>query len=126
MIDKDIAMQRHAHNLKKSAGLHGNNSVRYEYILTVDQLEDAMLKSVDDLNYPLRKEVKRDRYVLNSKALREAIIKGSEMALNEYQHQIYVFLQNDVNKLIERNAFTILDDVMSLGLPSNRNDDTSH
>ena len=126
MIDKETAMQRHAHNLKKSAGLHGNNSVRYEYILTVDQLEDAMLKSVDDLNYPLRKEVKRDRYVLNKQALRDAIIKGSEKALNDYQHQIFVFLQNDVNKLIERNAFTILNDVFSLGNASNSNDDTNH
>ena len=60
------------------------------------------------------------------KALKEAIVKGSEKALNDFQHQIFVFLQNDVNKLIERNAFNILNDVMSLGDPTNRSDDTNH
>ena len=114
-MDYNVAMQRHVHNLKKSANLHGNNSVRYEYLLTTEQLYDTMNKQIADLNYPLRVESKRDRYVVNTAALREAINKASAQVLNEYQHEIFVFLENDVNQMIEASAYEILSQVMSLG-----------
>lgn len=107
MIDREKVMQRHIHNLKKSAGLHGNGSIKYEYIYTAEELEDAMLKRMDDLGYPLRVEPKRDRFVMNKSALKDAIIKASEKALNEFQHQIFVFVKNDVGDMLEREAYVI-------------------
>ena len=41
-----------------------------------------------DLSYPLRKEVKRDRFVLNSEAMREAIQNATEIALNQMEKEI--------------------------------------
>ena len=118
-MDKEVQMQKHIYNIKKSANLYGNNSVKYEYILTAEELYDRMNNQIADLNYPLRKEVKRDRYVVNTKALRDSIVKATAQVLNEYQHEMYVFINNDVNKLIEKNAYDILNQVLSLGSSSN-------
>ena len=106
---------QHTFNLKKSAGLLDTNIAKYEYILSWEQLVNSTLNQNYDLHYPLRKEIKRDRYIVNTEALREAINKASTQVLNEYQHEIYVFLQNDVTKVIESNAYAILSQVMSLG-----------
>lgn len=75
---------------------------------------DASLQN-PDLPYPLRREVKRDRIVINSKALREAINYATEKALKDYEHSLFVFLQNEVNPLIERSAYSLLTSILTLG-----------
>ena len=41
-----------------------------------------------DLSYPLRKEVKRDRFVLNSEAMEKAMEKAIEIELNRFEKSI--------------------------------------
>lgn len=123
MIDREAIAERHLMNLKKSAGLLGNGSIKYEYILTQEQLINSYLSRMSDLGYALKVEPKRDRYVLNKEVMRKAIEEASTKALEQFAQQIYVFLDNDVNKLIERNAYNILNDVFSLGTPNQKSTD---
>ena len=62
-IDRKGAMSRHQNKLSNITG--NDVSRRYSYILTGNDLLNAYLNSKKDLNYALRKEVKRDRFVLN-------------------------------------------------------------
>ena len=115
MTDAKAYAQRHQRNLKKRAGLAGNGSIKYEYILSQEDLTNAYLTRMDDLGYALKVEPKRDRFVINKEVMRKAIEQATTQALKEFSQQIYVFLNNDVNDLIERNAYSILNDVFSLG-----------
>ena len=112
--------QRHQRNLKRSINQFGNGSIRYEYILTREQLINAYLTRMDDLGYALKVEPKRDRFVINKEVMRKAIEQATTQALKEFSQQIYVFLNNDVNDLIERNAYSILNNVFSLGSTSKK------
>ena len=70
-------MNRHINNLRRAAGLGtiSNSNNRYEYITNTDELTRAFMESKADLAYSLRKEAKRDRYILNKAALQEDISK---------------------------------------------------
>ena len=90
----------------------------YDYIVTYDQLINASLQN-PDLPYPLRKETKRDRIIVNSESLREAINKATETVLEDFEHKLFVYLQNDVTSFIENATYSIMTDFISLG--SSRN-----
>lgn len=101
-------MQRHIHNMKKSAGLSGNGAVRYEYILDEKQLVDTYLKRMDDLGYPLRVEPKRDRFVMNSKALQKTFEDAIAKTFQQFEKELYDFVYNDVMEVIEQETYILL------------------
>ena len=109
---KNKRMQRHIHNLKKSAGLPGNGMIKYEYIYTKDQLQDDYLKRMDDLGYPLRVEPKRDRYVMNSKALEKALEETAVNVLKEIEDELNDFVEKEVFDVITREAANLMNTVV--------------
>lgn len=66
----------HTNNLRRAAGLGtiSGGGGKYQYITDTDELTKAYMQSKADLNYALRKEVKRDRYILNRQALQQSIV----------------------------------------------------
>ena len=87
-MDANDAMKHHLRNLKKQIGQSGNGIIKYEYIVSREELIDSYIHRMDDLGYPLRVEPKRDRYVVNKQALEKALIEASTQALNEIQADI--------------------------------------
>ena len=108
---KNYNFERHIHNLKKSAGLSGNGTIKYEYILSKDQLYDAYLKRMDDLGYPLKVEPKRDRYVMNSKVLKKAFEDATTKALEQLENEIYNFIDKEVLKVIDQETTALLNTI---------------
>ena len=110
-------MRRHTYNLKKSAGLIGNGMVKYEHILTKDQLFDAYLKKMNDLSYPLRVEPKRDRYVMNSVALKKAFEDATTQALKQIEDELHTirgmfsFVEKEVLKMVEEEVSALLNTI---------------
>lgn len=104
-------MRRHTYNLKKSAGLIGNGMVKYEHILTKDQLFDAYLKKMNDLSYPLRVEPKRDRYVMNSVALKKAYEDATIQALKQIEDELNTFVEKEVLKMVEQEVSALLNTI---------------
>lgn len=56
---------------------------RYTFIADTTDLYNSFVYSHRDLSYPLRKEVKRDRYILNSQGLQKDIEKVIDEALEK-------------------------------------------
>lgn len=56
---------------------------RYTFIADTTDLYNSLIYSHRDLSYPLRKEVKRDRYILNSQGLQKDIEKVVDEALEK-------------------------------------------
>lgn len=108
-------MAHHQRNIKKQLGQSGNGSIRYEYIISRDELIDSYIHRLDDLGYPLRVEPKRDRYVFNKSALEKVLIEASTKALNEIQDDIVKFVNEEVSQMIEESAYEIFDSINSLG-----------
>ena len=108
---KNYNFERHIHNLKKSAGLSGNGTIKYEYILSKDQLYDAYLKRMDDLGYPLKVEPKRDRYVMNSKVLKKAFEDATTKALKQLEDEIYNFVDKEVMNVIDHETYNLLNNL---------------
>lgn len=101
--------QRHASNLKRTANISNNGTgLKYDYIYTHQELLQSWLDRQDTLGYPLRVEPKRDRYVMNSKALQEDLTTCTTIALDDMQDQIIGFINNNVRQEIERNTFEVL------------------
>jgi len=68
-------------------------SAIYQYIMTREDLGDALLDGQEDLSYRLMKESKRQRYLIaNSKAMKELNEKIQETVYNEI---IKVFISAD-------------------------------
>lgn len=110
-MNKNNYAQRHIHNLKKSAGLAGNGAVRYEYILSESELQDTYLNRIDDLGYPLRVEPKRDRYVMNKKALEKAFSDASTQIIKQVEQELYDFINDEVMNLIAQETTALLNTV---------------
>ena len=81
-------MAQHHRNIKKQLGQLGNGNIKYEYIVSREELIDSYIHRLDDLGYPLRVEPKRDRYVLNKSSLEKVLSEASTKALNEIQADI--------------------------------------
>lgn len=106
--DYEAIMQEHIHKLKKSAGLAGNGSIKYEYILSKDELLDSYLNRLDDLGYPLRVEPKRDRYVMNSAALKKAFEDAATKTIQQLELEIIDFVDKGVMELINIETKNLL------------------
>lgn len=61
----------------------GKFSPKYMFLYTSDDIYDNFILSHMDLSYPLRKEVKRDRYILNSQGLKKDIEKVVDESLEK-------------------------------------------
>ena len=86
---------------------------------------------MDDLGYPLRVEPKRDRIILNRQGLKKVMEKLITKELLTFEKEIMSFVNNDVTKVIEGQAYDLLEQIFSLGDPSYRPavkpiDDKSH
>lgn len=84
---------------------------KYEYIRSFQEYRESLMRNMDDLGYPLRKEVKRNRYVLNSRGLEEAINKAVEQAVKKEVESITKWIDTEVMTIMEENLQDVLDNV---------------
>ena len=88
--------------------IYGNNdSFRYSYILSQNDLYKAYAESRHDLTYRLKKEVKRDRFVLNTDGLQEEIESTIDYCFKGIDRKLMNVLEKEINQLID-NAFTTM------------------
>lgn len=78
-----------------------SNGNKYQYILDHETLIDAYLRSRADLDYRLKKEVKRDRFVENKAALQEELTAAIEQALRAGSKEISEVVAQDIHNAIE-------------------------
>ena len=94
-------MKNHIGNLKRTAGQNPSGN-RYEYILSQDDLMRAYFESRRDLAYNLRKEVKRDRFILNSAGLEKELKKICDDAIQKASKQLAELVAADARNEVER------------------------
>lgn len=99
-------MKSHIGQLQRAAGGEGTGG-RYEYILSQDELMNAYMQSRKDLTYALRKEAKRDRFVMNSAGLQKEINKICAEAIDEASKQMAAMVEQDARNAIERAMASI-------------------
>lgn len=100
-------MKHHLGNLSRQVGHDVSN--RYSYILSQDELLNAYFQQRQDLQYALRKEIKRDRFILNSRGLEKELNRILEEAITEAANQMLIWLSEDANNVLQ----SVLD-----GIPS--------
>ena len=87
--DNYLNFKRHEanmHNQLKTTSSDGR--ISYTIIRTNEELMDYMIAGGEDLPYALRKEVKRQRYVWNSEAMKKNLDEAITEALNQMQGEI--------------------------------------
>ena len=111
-IDDDyLTMQRHILNMKRSFVSSSDGKIQYQVIRDNEEFINSLLNGNGD-GYPLRKQVKRDRYVLNSEAMRTAMQKATEIALNQLEKEIVAYLNKDVSSIVEQIATNSLNSIV--------------
>lgn len=86
-------MKRHLSNLSNQVG--GDVSNKYHYITSSAELEKSFYQSRKDLHYALKKETKRDRYiVMNAEALEKAIAELCAQAVEESEGPLGEYLES--------------------------------
>ncbi|MGN1165520.1 MAG: hypothetical protein ACI4S2_03710 [Lachnospiraceae bacterium] len=71
-------------------------SDRYTFIVDTIDLYNNFISSHRDLSYPLRKEVKRDRYILNSQGLEKDIEKVVDETLEKAATPLIDLVSTDI------------------------------
>lgn len=71
-------------------------SGKYTFISNTTDLYNSFVSSHRDLSYPLRKEVKRDRYILNSQGLQKDIEKVIDEALEKAATPLIDLVSTDI------------------------------
>ena len=66
-------MKENSNHLKNLSIIAGHPVTRYEYIVSQDDLFKAYANAHKDLRYALRKEAKRDRFILNTEGMQKTI-----------------------------------------------------
>lgn len=69
---------------------------KYTLIVDSTDLYNSFVSSHRDLSYPLRKEVKRDRYILNSQGLQKDIEKVVDEALQKAAIPLIDLVSTDI------------------------------
>lgn len=69
---------------------------KYTFIADTTDLYNSFVSSHRDLIYPLRKEVKRDRYILNSQGLQKDIEKVIDEALDKAATPLIDLVSTDI------------------------------
>lgn len=87
------------HNMKHS---------KYEYILDTRDVIEKIAEQKADLNYNLRKEVKRDRFVANAKGLEEAIIMSVNKVILSECDRIAEVIARDIEMQIQRDIAGVM------------------
>lgn len=80
---------------------------KYTFIADTTDLYNSFVFSHRDLSYPLRKEVKRDRYILNSQGLQKDIEKVVDEALQKAATPLIDLVSTD----IANEAYSKLEDI---------------
>ena len=111
MIDRETAIRNHQRNIDVALGRRGNKYTNYEWIVDKDDLLNSYLHRMDDLGYPLRVEPKRDRYVVNKKALQDALEHATVEALKQMNKEINEWINTDVRNCIEFTAQDVLNSI---------------
>lgn len=94
-------MRNHIGNINRVAGNSGTGS-RYEFIMSQDDLMRAYFQSHRDLAYNLRKEVKRDRFVLNSAGLEKELKRICDDAIQKASKELAELVAADARNEVER------------------------
>ena len=97
------------HNQLKTTSSDGR--ISYTIIRTNEELMDYMLAGGEDLPYALRKEVKRQRYVWNSDAMKKNLDKAITEALNQMQGEIITWVDRGVVPHIEDTTLDLLNTI---------------
>lgn len=84
---------------------------RYTFIADTDDLYNSFVSSHKDLSYPLRKEVKRDRYVMNSQGLQKDIQKVVDETLQKSIEPLIDLVSTD----IATEAYSKLSEIHNTG-----------
>ena len=84
---------------------------RYSLIIDTDDIYNSFILAHRDLSYPLRKEVKRDRYVMNSQGLKKDI----EKVVNECLEKQAKPLIDTVSTEIARESYRKLEEIHNTG-----------
>lgn len=74
----------------------GKGITKYSFITSSDELYQSFMQSRLDLNYALRKEVKRDRYISNSQGLQKEIESYIDKILTQYEQQFVNAVASDI------------------------------
>ena len=82
-------------------------SDKYTFIADTTDLYNGFISSHRDLSYPLRKEVKRDRYIMNSQGLQKDI----EKVVDEELQKAAIPLIDIVSTDIANEAYSKLEDI---------------
>ena len=86
-------------------------TISYKDIKTWREYKESLMHNMDDLGYPLRKEVKRNRYVLNARGFDEAVEKAVEQAVKQETEAITKWIDTEVLEMVEDNVQEILDNI---------------
>jgi len=106
------AMRRHLNNLSRQVG--GDVTDKYRFITSSDELYKSFMESKADLRYALKKETKRDRYiVMNSEALSRSIQEACAQALESASEPL--------GQYIEGLAYDIFSGFGTVSIKSNSN-----
>ena len=115
-IDDDyLTMKRHILSIRRSFTSSPDGKIQYQIIHDNEELVNSLLDGNDD-GYPLKKQVRRDRFVLNSDAMRTAMQKATEKALNQFEKEIVDYIQRDVSTLVEQTATDALNSIVFDGM----------
>lgn len=88
-----------------------DNKAEYHPILTRQEyLQQLDLKNRGD-GYPLRVEVKRDRWILNSQAMKQAMERAVDEALTNIQTEIIAFYQNQAMDIVRNGTEEVLNSI---------------
>lgn len=81
---------------------------KYTFITSTNDIYNNFVSAHRDLSYPLRKEVKRDRYILNSQGLQKDI----EKVVDEALEKAAIPLIDLVSTEIANEAYSKLEDMV--------------
>ena len=97
MISYDDAFISHLGNLSRAIG---HDVGKYEYILSSNQLLKSYYESKKDLPYPMRKEVKRDRYIYNADGLQKDLTDLVNDVLESEEKRISDIVSDDIVNMV--------------------------
>lgn len=96
-MDYNNYKNRHIKNVGRMAGMDVSPAAgRYQYIVDINELQAALIESRADLDYALRKEAKRDRFILNTKAMEKEIQKTTEEVVQKVSREITETVSKDI------------------------------
>jgi len=95
MTNINSAMQGHIGNLQRAVGNDGSYG-KYSYIISSNELLKSFYNSKKDLSYPLRKEVKRDRYIYNADGLQKDLVNLVNDVLQDVEKPFANMIASDI------------------------------